>query len=316
MRKARALVVDDSRAMRGLLKRVLEDSGEFESVLEAEDGELALRLMREREPDVVICDVVMPKMGGARMLELRAAIPSLASIPVIMLTASDELERKVDLLDRGAADYVTKPFDPRELLARVRVHMRVRLLQEELRRSNDRLRKLACTDPLLDIFNRRHFDDVVDTEVARVRRYGGELSVVLLDIDHFKTVNDRFGHDAGDAVLRRVARAMSDAVRRSDVVARYGGEEFVLILSATGGHGACTLAERVRTAIQDLEIAIDSVTNIRVTVSLGVAEMLGAADSTAEMLKRADEALYAAKRSGRNRVCSWSSELRAQARPD
>ncbi len=315
MRKARVLLVDDSRTLRHAVKFALEASDEFEEILEAEDGETALRIMAQGRPDVVVCDVFMPRMDGVQLLELRGRSAALASIPVIMLTGAADTDRKVELLERGASDYVTKPFDSRELLARVLVHVRVRILQEELKKSNDRLRKLSCTDPLLEIFNRRHFDSVIESEVSRAKRYGGPLSVVLVDIDHFKLVNDTYGHDVGDRVLKELSRTLASRVRTADVVTRFGGEEFALVLVGTGVAGAYTLCERLRQAVEQLEVPHGDQT-LRITASFGIAEANRSADSPAELVKRADEALYTAKRRGRNRVCVWTPETTSPSTAD
>src|SRR5688572_29354313 len=206
-------------------------------------------MMAEKRPDLVVCDLVMPDCDGMQFLRLRAAKPELASIPVLILTSDSELERKVELFERGASDYVKKPFDPRELVARVRVHLRLNLLTEDLEAANEKLYKLSCTDPLTDIFNRRHFNNVLKVEVARVARYGSPVSLVVCDIDHFKRVNDELGHFAGDEVLRGVASAVGKIVRKADLLARYGGEEIAVILSNTGEAGAAVLAERLRKAV-------------------------------------------------------------------
>jgi diguanylate cyclase (GGDEF)-like protein len=315
MRKARVLLVDDSRTLRRLVKLSLDESGEFEEVLEAEDGETALRLMEQGRADVVVCDVFMPRMGGVELLAKRKLSADLSAIPVIMLTGAADTERKVELLEQGASDYVTKPFDPRELLARVQVHLRVRLLQEELRKSNDRLRKISCTDPLLDIYNRRHLDGILAAEVSRAQRYGVLLSVVLVDVDHFKSVNDRHGHGAGDRVLRGLSQTLVSSVRTADVVTRYGGEEFAIVLAGTGIAGAYTLSERLRAAVEQLEVPVEDDV-LRVTASFGVSEVHRPTDSPAELLQRADEALYTAKHRGRNRVCLWSPAIAAQSASD
>lgn len=308
--------MDDSTPERAAVVETLKQSGDLDEVIEAEDGLVALRLMAEKKPDLVVCDLVMPGCDGLQLLRLKAAKPELAGIPVLILTADAEHERKVELFERGASDYVRKPFDPRELVARVRVHLRLKLLTEDLEAANEKLYKLSCTDPLTDLFNRRHFNNVLDVEVARVVRYGTPLSLVLADIDHFKRVNDELGHVAGDEVLRQVSKTLSTLVRKADVVARYGGEEIALVLTNTGPAGALVLAERLRAAVEGLKVTAAGAT-VRVTASFGiaVAEPKGDVTNAATLVRRADKALYAAKRRGRNGVVMWGPELDRASSP-
>lgn len=310
MPRGRILVVDDSAPVRAAVAETLRQAGDLGEVLEAEDGLVALRLMAEERPDLVVCDLVMPGCDGIQLLRLRAAKPELASIPVLILTADTELDRKVELFDRGASDYVCKPFDPRELVARVRVHLRLKLMAEDLAAANEKLYRLSCTDPLTELFNRRHFNNVLDVEVARLQRYGIPLALILADVDHFKRVNDEHGHPVGDEVLRRVAVTLGRSVRKADVVARYGGEEIAIVLTNTGTAGAFVLAERLRAAVETTPVQAGERT-VRCTASFGVAAADTSADVTdaAKLVSRADCALYAAKRDGRNRVVMWGPEL-------
>jgi diguanylate cyclase (GGDEF)-like protein len=316
MPRGRILVVDDSAPERAATVATLEQAGEFAEVLQAEDGLVALRMMAEKKPDLVVCDLVMPGCDGVQLLRLRSAKTDLAGIPVLMLTADTEDDRKVELFERGASDYVRKPFEPRELVARCLVHLRLKLLTEDLESANEKLYKLSCTDPLTDLFNRRHFNNVIESEVARFVRYGTPVALVLADIDHFKRVNDELGHVAGDAVLRSVSESFVRSVRRADVVTRYGGEEMAIVLTNTGRGGAMVLAERLRTAIVVSEIKVAG-TAVRVTASFGVAvaESKGEVDAAAVLVRRADKALYAAKRGGRNRVVAWGPDLERASQP-
>lgn len=316
MSRGRVLVVDDSAPERAAVAETLRQWGELEEVLEAEDGLGALRMMAEKRPDLVVCDLVMPDCDGMQFLRLRAAKPELASVPVLILTSDSEVERKVELFERGASDYVKKPFDPRELVARVRVHLRLTLLTEDLEAANEKLYKLSCTDPLTDIFNRRHFNNVLRIEVARVIRYGAPVSLVICDIDHFKRLNDALGLLAGDGVLRGLASIVTSNVRKADLVARYGGEEIAVALSTTGKAGAAVLAERLRAAIEKADLTGNG--SARITASFGVAsaEPKGDVTSSTQLLHRAERALHAAKRRGRNRVVVWGPELeRSDSQP-
>jgi PleD family two-component response regulator len=220
VRRGRVLIVDDSVSVRREIVQALSSTDEFEVPRESEEGFGALKLLGEFKPDVVICDLVMPGLDGVGFLRLKAVRPDVVHIPVLMLTSADDTNRKVEILERGAADYVTKPFHPRELLARVRTLYKQRVLQEELEIANLKLYELSCTDALTAVFNRRHFNSSLDAEVSRFQRYGTPVSLILVDVDHFKSVNDRFGHTIGDTVLRDIADTLRNVVRKADIVAR------------------------------------------------------------------------------------------------
>jgi diguanylate cyclase (GGDEF)-like protein len=308
VRRGRILIVDDSASVRREIAQALSSTDEFEVPRECEEGFGALKVLGDFKPDVVICDLVMPGLDGVGFLRLKSARPDAVHVPVLMLTSADDTNRKVEILERGAADYVTKPFHPRELLARVRTLCRQRVLQEELEIANLKLYELSCTDALTAVFNRRHFNSTLEAEVSRHQRYGTPVSLILVDVDHFKSVNDRFGHTVGDAVLREIADTLRLVVRKADVVARYGGEELAVILSNTGEAGAVILAERLRSAIERLEHHDHEGHPFRTTASFGVAalEQGETGISTEALLGRADEALYVSKKTGRNRVAVWN----------
>lgn len=294
------LVVDDSASLRAEVRGALE-AVEGVAVTECGDGFSALRAMVDQRPDVVLLDLVMPGCDGISLLRLVGKRPELASIPIIMLTSADDIDGKVAALERGAADYVVKPFHRRELAARVRTHLRLRALQEELEKANERLRLLSCTDALTGLFNRRRLDEVLDAEVARAARYGSPVSVMMIDVDHFKSINDRHGHAVGDDVLRSIGAMLREHSRKTDVAARFGGEELSVVLGHTPQEGAAIVAERVRRAIEETEHTVGGET-FRVTASLGVAGVDGERIDAKTLLGRADAALYQAKRRGRNRV--------------
>ncbi len=303
---ARILLVDDSPAIRKQIRTALEGGMTIDQVFEAEDGIQGFKLLVEQRPDIVVCDLVMPVADGLKFLTLRGAKPELADIPVLMLTSEAELSRKVEVFERGAADYVTKPFSDRELLARVRVHFRVKALQDELKEANARLEELATTDALTGLYNRRYLDTVLFSELRRTLRYKAPLTLVLIDLDHFKLVNDSYGHALGDVVLRNVANLITRQARATDVVARYGGEEIVLVLPHTDARGGGELSERLRKLIADATHLQGDV-SVKVTASFGIATYVASpqALNPEELLRQADEALYEAKRSGRNRVALW-----------
>lgn len=304
------LVVDDSPSIRGQIRTVLQSVEGFEEFIEAGDGLQAFKLMVDRHPDLVVCDLIMPVFDGLKFLAMRATRPELTNIPVIMLTAEGDANRKVEVFDQGASDYVTKPFNDRELLSRVRVHYRLKVLQDELRDANKRLESLADTDGLTGLFNRRYFDALLARELQRTERYKTPLGLVLLDIDHFKYVNDTYGHTMGDEVLRNVSRIVTSGVRVTDCAARYGGEEIAIVFTQTTAQGVNEVTERLRVRLSEFTHACEGNT-VQRTASFGISvcDGRGGTPSAKEFVDRADRALYRAKRSGRNRVVVWTPEL-------
>ncbi len=296
------LVIDDSPTIRSTTRDLLLAEGDL-AVLEANDGLAGFRVLVEKKPDLVLCDLEMPLADGRKFLALLKTRPDVASVPVIMLTADNDAERKADLLDLGAADYVTKPFHARELLARVRVHLRLRQLTSALRAANQMLTEIAVTDALTGLANRRRLDEALVVEIAREKRYVTPLSIAVADVDRFKGVNDTHGHDAGDAVLRGLAKVFGAGVRRTDLAARLGGEEFVVLMPHTSLATARDVAERLRLAFRAVRHVIGD-ESLECTVSIGVATYDAAkgVDDGAKLLRAADEALYAAKSGGRDRV--------------
>lgn len=304
------LVVDDSASIRAQIRSVLQQVEGFEEFIEAGDGLQAFKMMVDRHPDLVVCDLIMPVFDGSKFLALRATRPELAGIPVIMLTAEGDSNRKVEVLDQGASDYVTKPFNDRELLARVKVHYRLKVLQDELREANKRLELLADTDGLTGLYNRRYFDALLGRELQRTERYKTPLGLVLIDIDHFKKVNDTYGHPMGDEVLRNVSRIVTSSVRVTDSVARYGGEEIAIVFTQTTPAGVSEVTERLRQRIADFSHDYQG-SQVKCSASFGVSvcDGRGVTPNATELIERADRALYRAKHAGRNRVVHWTPEL-------
>ncbi len=308
---ALVLVVDDSPGLRAQIRSVLQQVEGFDEFIEAGDGLQAFKLLVDRRPDLVVCDLIMPVFDGLKFLALRATRPELLHIPVVMLTAEGDANRKADVFDQGASDYVTKPFNDRELLARVRVHYRLKVLQDELREANKRLETLADTDGLTGLFNRRYFDAALLREVQRTLRYKTPLGLVLLDLDEFKRINDNFGHPMGDEVLRNVGQIVASSVRVTDVAARYGGEEVAVLFTQTTAQGVSEVTERLRLRLAEREHG-DPARALHCTASFGISVCDGRGLSTPsakELVERADRALYRAKHTGRNRVVLWTPEL-------
>ena len=296
------LVADDSLVIRKLLRRQLEEHGH--QVVEAVDGEDALIQVRAHQPDVVLLDVEMPNLDGHGVLRQMNADPALADIPVVFLTARASTEDVVEGLRLGAHDYLRKPFEPSELVARVSAAVRVKRLQDELRERNAELDEISRMDVVTGLPNRRHLLEHLEAESSAAQRRGASFGLLMVDVDHFKKVNDDWGHDSGDAVLRIVAARLATACRAEDVAGRWGGEEFLVVAPASDLGDAALLAERVRALVAESPIPVGDSGSIIVTVSVGV--VAGSRDVD-ELLRRADEALYEAKQTGRNRVVA--SEL-------
>lgn len=297
----RILIVDDSQPIHTLVKARLAD--EPVELISAYDGESAIHLAGELQPDLVLLDVDMPVQDGFEVCRRLKSTPDTLAIPIIFLTGAASTEEKIKGLELGAVDYITKPFDPAELRARVRATLRTKYLM-------DLLAKKAMIDGLTGLWNRAYFEQRFSQESSSAIRAGRPLSLVITDVDHFKSVNDAFGHPAGDDVLRGVAQTIQEQCRTEDVVCRYGGEEFVIIAPNISIEGAHALAERIRLAVASRAVVRRS-GEIRVTCSFGVAdrEICG----TAGMLEAADRALYHAKFTGRNRVILAARNAAAHA---
>lgn len=303
MERSRILVADDSMVIRSVLRKQLQEQGHV--VIEAVDGEDAVRACREEAPDVVLLDVEMPKLDGHAVLSELRNHGATAHIPVVFLTARATTDDVVEGLRLGAHDYLRKPFEPSELLARVSAALRVKLLQDELRIRNTELEAASRTDALTGLPNRRHLQEQLGALGSSAHRHGHPLAVLMVDVDHFKDVNDRLGHVGGDHVLRRVALCLAGACRAEDVAGRWGGEEFLVLAPHTDPAAAKTLAERIRSSTQGGRLRTEDGTELSVTVSIGVAS--GSGDMEA-VVRAADSALYQAKANGRNQVvCAESA---------
>jgi two-component system, cell cycle response regulator len=291
------LVADDSRVVRVMLRRQLEARGL--RVEEAEDGHQAVRGCRTLRPDILLLDVEMPGLDGYTVLRILREDAELSQIPVVFLTAHAGTEDVVRALQLGAHDYLRKPFEPSELIARVSAALRVKSLQDELRRRNAELETVTRTDALTGIYNRRHLEERLHGMLAAARRHRQPAAVLMIDVDHFKRVNDTLGHAGGDAVLRQVAERLHRRVRLEDVVGRWGGEEFLVLSDATDAAAAEVLAGRLLAAVSSTPFAIEGTDDVSVTVSIGCA---AGTDDAEALVRRADDALYEAKSEGRNRV--------------
>lgn len=290
------LIVDDSQDIHRLVSARLKP--EHVTLWHAYDAGEGFEITRTHLPDLILLDLDMPGTDGLTLCRQIKAQPELTHIPIIFLTGTMDVQTKVRAFDLGAVDYVTKPFDAVELKARVRAALRAK-------RYHDLLTTKAQIDALTGLWNRGHFQDQLEVEVSVLDRKGLPVSLAMVDIDHFKSINDTHGHPFGDTVIQRIADVLNQHSRDSDVVCRYGGEEFAIILRDTHTDGAVIVAERIRQAIAGFEL--ESGKNpVSVTVSIGVAgsdQIDDAVEISAQALvEAADEALYRAKTRGRNRV--------------
>lgn len=288
--RQKVLAIDDSEAIHALLKVRLKD--EAVDLHFASDGESGLAAACALTPDLILLDVDLPGTDGFAVCKCLKDNPETMGVPVIFLTGASSTEEKIRGLELGAVDYVTKPFDPAELRARVRASLRMRYLLDLLSRK-------AMLDGLTGLWNRAYFDQRLSAEISLARRTGRPMACIMADVDHFKQINDRFGHPMGDEVLKSISQLLADSCRAEDVICRYGGEEFAVIAPNTTHVQAADLADRLRQAIGQEELSIRG-QRLHITCSFGVADLRGSAPPT--LVELADQALYRAKQAGRNRV--------------
>ena len=297
---ATILLIERSAQERARLRAVLDAARIFSGVLEAEDGLEGLRLLLSQVVDVVLCGADVPKLDGEKLLRMKDSSPGGANIPFLYLTEGG-VEHRARVLERGASDAIEKPFHPPELVARLQLHLKVKRLQDELVLKNASLARLSSLDALTGLRARRYVDEMLNIEFLRARRYRTDLALVMLDVDHFKRINDEHGHVAGDAVLRGLSELLLCVTRRTDVAGRYGGEEFVVIMPQSRASSAETFAERLRESVEKARFPVAG-GDLKVTLSAGVAQYDRTVSSPEDLLSRADRALYDAKEGGRNRV--------------
>ena len=309
---SKILVVDDSRTQLDWLVQVLSREGY--DVRSAENGKEAIRKVRSDPPDLVLLDMILPDMDGLEVLRIVKARPEDQFIPVIILSVKSDLDSKVTGLRIGADDFLAKPFAEAEILARCAAMLRIKHLQERLWEMQRKLEEQSITDALTGLKNRRLFDERLVEEFRRAQRYSDPVSLIMIDLDHFKSVNDRFGHPAGDLVLREAAGLVRASIRDPDICARYGGEEFAVILPKTHMSGALVVAERLWRELGQKVYRHEpgdggKPVEVQVTASIGIA-FYPSKDITQpdQLLKFADEALYNAKRAGRNTICLYQAQ--------
>ncbi len=295
--RQKILIVDDEPINIEILSEILDADYD---VYFATSGKAALEVAPEEKPDIILLDIMMPGMDGFEVCRRLKADPRTEDIPIVFISARNQVADEAEGLAIGAIDYLTKPVNPPIVKIRVKNHL-------ELKRHRDALRRLSTLDGLTGIANRRRFDEYLDAEWKRAQRNETTLSLILMDIDFFKPFNDNYGHGAGDDCLKRVAQCLTDTlVRPADLVARYGGEEFICILPETPPKGAVKVAEDLLNAIRRLGIPHEhSDTAAFLTMSMGCVSIKpDAASSQAKSTKAADDLLYEAKKNGRNQIVS------------
>ena len=331
MEKIKILYIEDNAENRLLIRRVLETEGYL--VLEAEDGISGIRNAQSERPDLILMDIMMPGLDGREVTTRLRSIPHLERTPIIALTASVMKGDRERALAAGCDSYLSKPIDvdrlpdqieeflkgkreslnPEEEVQYLREHnkrLAERLEQKverltDISEANKRLADISLTDELTGLPNRRYLNRRLREELAMAKRFKSPLSCIILDLDHFKQINDTLGHQAGDAVLQSLAKVLCVGKREYDVIGRYGGEEFLVLLPQVDAQGAITVAERLREKVEEIDLAAISSRPVRLTISLGVATFNGEAISEEDLIRRADDSLYRAKAEGRNCSRVW-----------
>jgi two-component system, cell cycle response regulator len=294
------LVADDSAVSRKLVEHALKDKSY--SLLFAKNGQEAIELYAQHSPHIVMVDWEMPDITGIEFCKHIRSQPLASYTYIILLTGRTEKENTVAGLAAGADDYLTKPFHPEELVARVAVGIRISQLQHKVEAQNVLLKELALTDALTGLPNRRAVDDWAAQQLSAAARHGFSFCVVMADLDHFKLINDTYGHASGDTVLKAFAQILKATSRRSDICGRIGGEEFVCILTHSSMTNAEVVAQRIRSQLETTSFVFDH-KDVNVTASFGIAGFDAERPlDFGALLAQADKALYVAKKLGRNRV--------------
>lgn len=301
------LLVEDSRTQALKIQLMLEDHGYHVTI--AQNGLEAMNILLSNRISIVISDWIMPEMDGYELCRAVRRHDFGSYVYLILLTAKDSKDDIIEGLEAGADDYLTKPVDDSELIARLTTAERIIRLESSLKLRNKEIALLAITDPLTEIFNRAYMNTNLPKTIKRAVRYKQQLSIIICDIDHFKNINDKYGHHMGDIILRSFAQSLNSSLRKDiDWVARYGGEEFIIVLPETGLNSAKIIAERLRHKVS--EETPDEENTIKITASFGIASLSHGENksylSASEMIKAADKCMYQAKEQGRNRTVGIS----------
>lgn len=295
------LIVDDSKINIDILRELLDDRYEL---LVSLSGRRAIEILNSERVDIILLDILMPDMSGYDVCKVLKTQQNTKNIPIIFITANSD-EESIDLAyEAGGIDYVTKPFKALELLARIKTQLNMQDLLADIEESHNQLKLLASQDHMTKLYNRRYFSEISTTILDLAIRHQKKLSIVMIDIDKFKTINDTYGHHIGDSVIISLANTLKQLSRKSDIVCRFGGEEFVILLPETDANGAISIAQKIRQAVEENAVSIENDQLLNFTISAGVSELDPKNEKHIQrVIQRADEALYEAKESGRNRVC-------------
>lgn len=299
------LIVDDSKETRREIIQTLRKDESIKFVFEANNGLEALRLIQDTKVDLILTDLIMPEMDGFKLIETMRSDERFNDIPAIFLTVRSNLEDRLKGLELGAWDFLVKPVHPVELNARVKAMLRLKDLQDKLKVRVRQLERLSIVDELTGLYNKKYLIEFLRREINRSKRFGFMLSCIMIDVDHFKKINDSHGHLRGDRVLKELGKLVGDALRSYDFAARYGGDEFTVVLPQQNNpDGAKDLADRIRKTIENHAFSkVASNRPLRITVSMGIATLIPENNHDYEVpLERADTALYKAKSLGRNRI--------------
>lgn len=305
MSNFKILLVEDDKLQAKTTKEYLEKAGH--EIVWVENGKAAIKSAKTVSFDLIVLDLILPDLDGNEVCRWLKSDKDTQDIPIIILSARDSAKERVFGLEAGADDYLPKPYDASELKARIYACLRTKALQDKLREKNRQLEEvllqmetLAMTDQLTGLFNRRFFESVIEKEFTKTIRYKHPTSCLMIDIDHFKRINDEYGHHAGDQVLKEISQLMINCFREADTVARWGGEEFIILLPETTKENALRVASRFLTSVSTCKF---SSCPKQITVSIGLASIPEPTIETSEKLIAAsDRALYEAKTKGRNRV--------------
>jgi two-component system cell cycle response regulator len=314
MQTSSTRIEEQAAPQRGFRILLIEDAGDDDrellrscflsegySFLAAANGQEGLALASEAQPDLILLDSILPDLDGHEVCRRLKQAPATRRIPVVFLSAHSDVADRVRGLGLGAVDYLAKPFDVREMLARVQAALRTKQALDSLERANSELQAFSLTDPLTGLFNRHYFEEQLTAELENLDRGGVRAACLLIDIDHLKDINDTYGHLAGDAALRRLAKIIRRRTRTSDLAARFGGDEFAVLMVGTSSLGARVAAENLRSCVEQATLALHG-TVVSMTASVGLACFpLGQQKRIRVILEQADRALYRAKAT-RNRV--------------
>ncbi len=299
--KKTILIVDDTKINIDILLELLGDTYD---ILVSLNGTRALEIIDENHVDIILLDILMPDINGYDVCRVLKSKEKTKHIPVIFITANTDEESIENAFEVGGIDYITKPFKALELLARLRTHLNMQELLKELEDSHKDLELLASQDHMTKLYNRRYFSEISMKILELAKRNKKDLSVLMLDIDKFKNVNDTYGHHVGDDVIIALANVLKNLSRNSDVACRFGGEEFLILLPETNLEGAYAIGEKIRKHVEDLVIKLENQETLKFTISAGVAQIDIENELNLEKtIQRADDALYEAKEGGRNKVC-------------